>query len=95
MQSRILSYFVIYLYFITQYIKITYTIRNITIRVIKNTLKVKKERNIMLKKIEEDIDNKEWKEKGYTTVDIRRDKLARLSRAEQARQFARIFEQYS
>lgn len=63
MQSRILSYFVIYLYFITQYIKITYTIRNITIRVIKNTLKVKKERNIMLKKIEEDIDNKEWKEK--------------------------------
>ena len=38
---------------------------------------------------------KEWKEKGYTTVDIRRDKLARLSRAEQARQFARIFEQYS
>ena len=60
---RILSYFVTYLYFITQYIKITYTIRNITIRVIKNTLKVKKERNIMLKKIEEDIDNKEWKEK--------------------------------
>lgn len=38
---------------------------------------------------------KEWKEKGYTTVDIRRDKLARFSRAEQARQFARIFEQYS
>lgn len=63
MQSRILSYFVIYLYFITQYIKITYTIRNITIRVIKNTPKVKKERNIMLKKIEENIDNKEWKEK--------------------------------
>ena len=43
------------------------------------------------------LDNllKEWKEKGYTTVDIRRDKLARFSRAEQARQFARIFEQYS
>ena len=34
MQSRILSYFIIYLYFITQYIKITYTIKNITIRVI-------------------------------------------------------------
>ena len=63
MQSRILSYFVIQLYFITQYIKITYTIGNITIRVIKNTPKVKRERNIMLKKIEEDIDNKEWKEK--------------------------------
>ncbi len=46
-----------------QCIKITYTIRNITIRVIKNTPKVKKERNIMLKKIEENIDNKEWKEK--------------------------------
>ena len=56
---RILSYFVTYLYFITQYIKITYTNQNITIRVIKTILRVK-ERNIMLKKIK---DNKEWKEK--------------------------------
>ena len=34
----------------------------------------------------------EWKEKGYTTVDIRRDRLAEFSRKEQAKQFARIFD---
>ena len=58
-----MSYFAIYLYFITQCIKITHTNQNITIREIKNILEVKKERGcIMFKKIKE-ITNKEWKEK--------------------------------
>ena len=60
---RILSYFVTYLYFITQYIKITYTNQNITIRVIKTMIKVKKEGKIMFKKVNENIESKEWKEK--------------------------------
>ena len=38
-----MSYFIIYLYFITQCIKITHTNQNITIRVIKNIVGVKRD----------------------------------------------------
>ena len=63
MQSRNLSYYTRYLYFIMQYIKITYTKQNITIKVIKIILRVI-ERDNMLKKINENFKlNKEWKEK--------------------------------
>ena len=63
-QSRNLSYFVTYLYFIMQCIKITYRIQNITISVIKTIAKVMLERNNMFKKKEKYLlEDKEWKEK--------------------------------
>ena len=53
-----MSNFVIYLYFITLYIKITHTALKITIRVIKDILEVI-ERENKLKKINK---NRKWKE---------------------------------
>ena len=58
-KSRILSYFIIYLYFIMQCIKITYTNENITLEVTKYRIVVT-ERVFMLDK---KINNRDWKER--------------------------------
>ena len=63
MTKLFLPYFNIYLYFIMQCIKITHTDKNITIRVIKSTLKVKK-RGIMFKVLKEKLKKERyWKER--------------------------------